>query len=609
MDKSLRILLLEDSIDDADLIESFLKREKVTFSLKIVETRTDYEMALEQFCPEVVISDHNLPQFNSMEALKLYNEYKEKHRLSSAFILVTGSVSEEFAVEIMKKGADDYILKDRLKRLPVAIYGALEKNAWEAQRRKIEEEKLHLLDILQRSLHEIYIFHPETLLYEYANEEAHKNTGYTPEEIQALSPLDLMSDFDISAFKEMLLGVEKSQKGQVYEAFHVRKDESKYPVQVHFQLVVQGHRKTFLANVLDMTETKKQQQQNELAQFIQKTFNESRTLKESFSIILKKVCSQNDCIPAAEIWANHYGNSQMKRFAHYDVELKPPSKAGVLLSEMALKNGEAVTRNLHDILADDPELQIREKELLSAMACPIMLDQKILAVIVVYSTEQANDQNPIYNFGENVRGQLANNIKRKKTEDELSQIFELSPDALVIVGQDGYFKKVNPTFGKMLGFSIQEILSKVIGDFVHPDDTHTIENWERGLKEGKDQITYCENRYKTHRGDYVWLAWSIIPFLEDGMSFAVGKNITEQKKQLETIKYQNERLAEITWEQSHLVRAPLSRIMGCIPSIEGSGKNKNLLLKSIESSAYELDDIIRQIVKKAELVKGINENR
>lgn len=606
MDNPLRILLLEDSTDDAALIESFLQREIVSFLLRTVETKQAYVTALMQFRPDVVISDHNLPQFNSMEALELYKIYKDNNRLSSAFILVTGSVSEEFAVEIMKKGADDYILKDRLIRLPVAVEGALKKNAWEGLRRKIEEEKLHLLDILERSLHEIYIFNPETLLYDYANEEAYKSTGYTPGEIPQLTPLDLMRDFNRNTFKDILLKVEKSRKGEIFETCHVRKDNSRYPVQVHLQLIAQGHRKTILANVLDMTETKKQQGQNELAQFIQKTFNESRSLKETFLIISERICSQNAHIPAAEIWASNYDLSRIKRFAHYDVEQKPPGKAGVILSEMALKKGENITLNLHDILGDNRDLQIREKGLLSAMAFPIMLDQIILAVIVIYSTEKVIDQQPIYHLGESVRGQLANNIKRKKTEDELSQIFQLSPDALVIVGRDGYFKKVNPTFGKMLGFSSDELLSNAIVDFVHPEDKSTIEDWKKSLNEGKNPFTYCENRYKTRTGDFIWFAWSIIPFLEEGLSFAVGKDITEHKKQLQTIQYQNERLAEITWEQSHLVRAPLSRMMGCILSIGEYDENKNALLDSIESSAYELDAIIRQIVKKAELIRETN---
>lgn len=91
----------------------------------MVYSRADYVSALDEFVPDVVLSDHLLPSFDSTEALKILTEKK----LNIPFILVTGTVSEEFAVQILKEGADDYILKGKLTRLPSAIHRALEKRA------------------------------------------------------------------------------------------------------------------------------------------------------------------------------------------------------------------------------------------------------------------------------------------------------------------------------------------------------------------------------------------------------------------------------------------------------------------------------------------------
>jgi PAS domain S-box-containing protein len=149
----LKILILEDSRDDADLIERELNRAGVKYKSSIVNKKDEYEIALKEFRPDVILSDHSLPQFNSIEALKLYKECQNKHNLSAPFILITGAVSEEFAVQCIKAGADDYILKDRLKRLPAAIESALEKTRIENERKKYLEEVIGTQTMMKEPEH------------------------------------------------------------------------------------------------------------------------------------------------------------------------------------------------------------------------------------------------------------------------------------------------------------------------------------------------------------------------------------------------------------------------------------------------------------------------
>jgi PAS domain S-box-containing protein len=136
MNKKIKILHLEDLPTDAELVEHELKRGNVEFEYLLVSNKRDYEKALDVFCPHIVLSDHSLPTFDSIGAL---NVIKEK-KINIPFILITATVSEEFAVEIIKKGASDYILKDRLQRLPGAIMHALEINHAEKARRAAEED-------------------------------------------------------------------------------------------------------------------------------------------------------------------------------------------------------------------------------------------------------------------------------------------------------------------------------------------------------------------------------------------------------------------------------------------------------------------------------------
>lgn len=145
MEAPLKILILEDSPEDLDLVERELKRGGINFISTVVKKKEEYERALNEFGPDVILSDHSLPQFNSIEAMQIWKDFQKQKNVMIPFILITGSVSEEFAVQSIKAGADDYILKDRLKRLPSSIKSALEKV-------KLERERMNYLsEILGQS--------------------------------------------------------------------------------------------------------------------------------------------------------------------------------------------------------------------------------------------------------------------------------------------------------------------------------------------------------------------------------------------------------------------------------------------------------------------------
>jgi signal transduction histidine kinase len=135
MEKSLKILMLEDLEEDVGLIERTLNKQGISFITKRVDTRLEFSKALTDFQPDVILSDHALPQFNSLEALTIC----QKEDMHVPFILVTGTVSEEFAVSCLKQGADDYVLKSNLVRLPSAIQNALKQRHHEQKRKKAEK--------------------------------------------------------------------------------------------------------------------------------------------------------------------------------------------------------------------------------------------------------------------------------------------------------------------------------------------------------------------------------------------------------------------------------------------------------------------------------------
>lgn len=130
MKGTLKILSLEDLEEDFYLITHALKKSGMDFIAKRVDSKEEFSKALDQYVPDVILCDHSLPQFNSNEALRIFHSRK----LQIPFILVTGAVSEEFAVSSLKHGADDYILKSNLARLPNVIEHALKQKATEREK-------------------------------------------------------------------------------------------------------------------------------------------------------------------------------------------------------------------------------------------------------------------------------------------------------------------------------------------------------------------------------------------------------------------------------------------------------------------------------------------
>jgi PAS domain S-box-containing protein len=132
----LNILILEDIPIDAEMIDRELRNANIEHHTRRVASKSKFLKELETFSPDVVLADYSLPQFSGLEALKIVRERGTK----IPFILVTGMKNEEIAVECLKEGADDYILKSSLRRLPGAIQNALEKRRAEWENERLEEE-------------------------------------------------------------------------------------------------------------------------------------------------------------------------------------------------------------------------------------------------------------------------------------------------------------------------------------------------------------------------------------------------------------------------------------------------------------------------------------
>jgi PAS domain S-box-containing protein len=214
-DKYLKVLILEDSHDDVDLIERELKRGNVRFKSVVVNRQKEFEAALVEFAPDIILSDHSMPQFNSIEALKLCKDFQKAKNIYIPFILVTGAVSEEFAVLCIKAGADDYVLKDRLKRLPASIESALEKSRMERERQKALHEVISNESLMKETEHLAKLGSWQADLQTGKvrwSDEQYRMFGYSPGEVELTFETFLTSIHpeDVEPLRDSMIELQKN---------------------------------------------------------------------------------------------------------------------------------------------------------------------------------------------------------------------------------------------------------------------------------------------------------------------------------------------------------------------------------------------------------------
>lgn len=145
----LRFLMLEDTPSDAELVQYELRSAGLSFTALRVETREEFVRALSEFAPDLILADYKLPSFDGLSAL----EIAKAQCAEVPFIFVTGAMGEEVAIESLRRGATDYVLKDHLSKLAPAVERALQEAQARQQRREAEEalhQRVEELETLNR---------------------------------------------------------------------------------------------------------------------------------------------------------------------------------------------------------------------------------------------------------------------------------------------------------------------------------------------------------------------------------------------------------------------------------------------------------------------------
>jgi len=264
MNGQLKILMLEDSPEDAEMVENALRRGGLSFVSKRVDTEENFRQELAEFCPDIILSDYSLPTFDGLSALKIV---KEKTPYTP-FILVTGVLADDEAISAVKIGSSDYILKRNLFKLPMAVTRALEgkkaRQEHDLAIKALMESENKFKTIFESSNDAVMLLAEERFFD--CNNKTLKLFGFTSkEEFANVHPADISPPFQpdgrdsLSAAKAHIqMAMQKDVNH--FEWTHQRLNGEEFPADVLLSAFELGGRKVIQATVRDITERKRSEE-------------------------------------------------------------------------------------------------------------------------------------------------------------------------------------------------------------------------------------------------------------------------------------------------------------------------------------------------------------
>ncbi|MEX0720423.1 MAG: histidine kinase dimerization/phosphoacceptor domain -containing protein [Balneolaceae bacterium] len=211
---SYRILILEDNRIDADLVQRYLKRSEDNYEIKWVAKKDEYTNMLREFKPDLIISDYNLRYYNAYDALEIKNEYNKHLPL----IVLSGTIGEEEAVNLIKEGAIDFLIKYNLIRLPQIVKRALEETSEKKEREKAERalrKEMFFTDKLLNSLSGIFYLLDSDNNVSRVNNRFLSLLGYRWEDVEGKPFKNFISEEDYPLLNDAVKNLQKQDEASV----------------------------------------------------------------------------------------------------------------------------------------------------------------------------------------------------------------------------------------------------------------------------------------------------------------------------------------------------------------------------------------------------------
>jgi PAS domain S-box-containing protein len=616
MNRSLKIIHIEDVQSDAELVERTLKQSGITFEKVIVDTKADYIKALEEFHPDIIISDHSLPSFNSLEALKILKQSS----LDIPFILITSTVSEEFAVNVMKEGASDYVLKDRLQRLPNAIINAIEKFQSDNDR-QIYLAKIVASETLFTKAEAIAEFGTWRFNINTKNIEWSAGTnpllGYAPGEVEPSIENFLQNIFpdDVNEVENIFTNDIGIQPAGI-DFRIINKDGSIRYVHSQFEPEINENEKSeyIIGFNQDVTKSKLAQIQ------IQKNIDELQAAAERQSAIL-------NALPPGIVLLNEAGkivavNESWKKFT-LENNLGVP-KYGIDYSYIAISEKATGVDEL-----SGKKIAIGIKEVIAGPIAEFSLEysyysnnkKKWFQIIVAPLTDKTKKGAVVLHIDITSR-KLAEELMLQ-SEANLKTIFENTDIAYVLCNAENKIVSFNTKASELCIEQFNKKL-KVGGNAFSYFPKNKIPKVKEAVQKVlRNEMVSYETSYDVKDGSVKWyeVLWvGVANEKQTNIGFILAfKDITgrkmadlERDKMTADLIQRYQDLEQFTYIVSHNLRAPVANIIGLSDMLNSSDFNLNEskeVLTSLETSINILDQIIMDLNHILQVRSSINEQR
>ncbi|MGC9943460.1 MAG: PAS domain S-box protein [Verrucomicrobiota bacterium] len=420
----LNILIVEDSPSDAELVVAELRRAGFDPRWKRVETEREFLAEINNL-PQIILSDYSMPQFTGLRAAKLL----QSSGLNIPFILISGTVGEDVAVEAMKHGATDYLLKDRMTRLGVSVEQALEQQRMRDERKRVEASLNLFRTLLDRSNDGIEVIDPKTGRFLDVNVTTCQRLGFTREELLTMR----VPDVDVGGVTSESWGRNVEEIRQfgfkIIYGRHQRKDGSTFPVEINVRYV-QLDRDYLIAAVRDITERKQAQET------LRRSEEKFRKIFENVQDVFYQTDNQGIIIeisPSIERYSGYHREDLIGQPVE-GVYFNPEDRDKML--QILREKGEVV----------DYELRLKTK-----------------TGRLVYTSVNAHVFFDSGGKPDGVEGALRDITARKHAEQSqarLATAVEQAAESIVITDTNGAIFYVNPAFEKISGYSRAEVLGQ-----------------------------------------------------------------------------------------------------------------------------------------------------
>ena len=508
---TIKILHVEDSATESELINRELTRAGLIIESRRVETRERYLFELDSFMPHVILSDFSLPQFDGVSALSIAHEKYP----ATPFIFVSGTMSEETAIAALRGGAVDYVLKTNIKRLPSAIQRAVLDSHMRIERIQAESR---FRDLIEYTPTAILVINPNSIV-EIVNTVTENLFGYVREEIVGNS-YRMLSGIAKSLTHENVASFYKKFQFETspaavntpfppYKSVGRRKDGSEFPVEVFMSPMKVGDKLWICMTVINITDRVAQEEALRRLYRIQTVLtniNAAGIRIRDADSLCKEVCNiaaKDGEFPLAWIgmMQEGSGNGQLVAWAgldngyieHIQLTAVKDDHGGLRPPSVALREKRAVVCN--DILTDESLADVhtvaRSNGFRSMVALPLIINNTAVGVMVIYAKQvgffstvemvlmaqlsadvsfalehQTNQQRLSFLAYHDSLTELPNRLLFITSfEDLLSKVQIASTERVALILVDiNRFRNLNDTLGRNVGDGIlKEVASRLQG--------------------------------------------------------------------------------------------------------------------------------------------------